>query len=126
MTIPNQRTSTEGLQGFSPSLLSVIGKSLRGHERAYITLYWHRMRKSNEEATHASNKWQERNAFLKEYCRVNQYTEHQTREKMRLDYALNDAMDAWSWHTREAARCESVIAMELSARLLLGLVPDAG
>lgn len=92
--------------------------------RAYLHEYHARQRENDEKATEASNRWLRRKAFLVAYMAQNPHlygTEAAQREKMANDWALNDAMDSWSWHQREAARChaaiESAIRMaELSDR----------
>lgn len=77
--------------------------------RAYITEYSERQRENDAKATEASNRWLRRKTFLVAYCAKNNYSEHAARQKYRDDYELSDAMDAWSWHMREAARCHAAV-----------------
>lgn len=84
--------------------------------RAYVTEYAARQRENDEKATDASNRWLRRKAWLTAYMERNAHlyqTETARRNKMKDDYELNDAMDAWSWHTREAARCHDAIETAL-------------
>lgn len=77
--------------------------------RAYLQEYAKRQRENDDKATEASNRWLKRKAYLTAYCAQAGYSEHSTREKAKGDWELNDAMDAWSWHMREAARCHAAI-----------------
>lgn len=80
--------------------------------RAYITEYAARARENDQKATEASNRWLARKAYLVAFMARNEHlyqTETAQRQKLAGDYALNDAMDAWSWHMREAARCHAAI-----------------
>lgn len=81
---------------------------------AYIHLYYERKRKSDRLATDASNKWEARKVRLTERAIASGWDLDGTkfRETCAKDYALNDAMDAWSWHERESKRCEGVIRTE--------------
>lgn len=108
-------------QPLTPEAMREIWKTLDIATREYINLYWAKKRKHDKLATAASNKWTNRKGYVTAYCKHHGYSEFQTREKVRIDWVLNDAMDAWSWHTREAARCSEVITAELSARILLGI-----
>lgn len=80
--------------------------------RAYLAEYYERQRENDEKATEASNRWLSRKAYLVAYMARNPHlygSEAAQRDKMANDWSLNDAMDAWSWHTREAARCHAAI-----------------
>lgn len=129
-TVPNQRTSTEdqgGLAGFSTDELNFIWQRLDASQREFITLYYNRARKLNKQATDAWNKRAYRLQFLLEYCEVNGYTDHNTREKILNDWAFNDANDDWLRFSREIKRCEAAIAMELKMGLLIRTeAPSAG
>lgn len=92
--------------------------------RAYVSEYAARQRENDAKATEASNRWLARKAFLTDYMEQNPHlygTETAKRQKCRDDYVLNDAMDAWSWHMREAARCHDAIETAVTmARLADG------
>lgn len=84
--------------------------------RAYVHEYAKRQRESDAKATEASNKWEARKAWLIAYMERNSHlykTDTAKRNKVSNDYELNDAMDAWSWHAREAARCHDAIETAL-------------
>lgn len=129
-TVPNQRTSSEdqgGLAGFSTAELSFIWQRLDDTQREFITLYYHRARKLNKQATDAWNKRASRLQFLLDYCKANRYSDHNTREKILNDWNFNDANDDWLRFSREVKRCEAAIAMELKMGLLIRTeAPSAG
>lgn len=83
--------------------------------QAFVNEYADRQAENDVKATEASNRWMRRKAFLVAYLERNAhaYSELQARKKMTDDYELNDAMDAWSWHAREAARCHAAIETKL-------------
>lgn len=84
--------------------------------RAYVFEYAERQRQQDAKATAASNKWEARKAWLNAYMDRNKHlyqTETSRRNKTDADYELKDAMEAWSWHTREAARCHDAIETTL-------------
>lgn len=84
--------------------------------RAYVTEYADRQRENDAKATEASNRWLARKAWLVAFMEQNAHlyqTETARRDKLANDYALNDAMDAWSWHMREAARCHDAVETAL-------------
>lgn len=87
----------------------------------YIMGMYQRQRKSNEAATVASNAWMRRKDYLSRYCEANRYTEEQTRQKMTIDWALNDALDRWNWHRREANRCAMAIQTEVTIERFKGV-----
>lgn len=118
-TIPSPRYSTEGFTGMDLGELNYIWQRLDAAQREYITLYYQRARKYNKLATEALDKRQKRLAYLIDYCKVNNYTEHGTREKIINDWAFNDANDDWLRWLREAQRCESAMTMELKMASLL-------
>lgn len=82
---------------------------------AFVKEYGDRQAENDVAATEASNRWLRRKAFLVAYLRQNAhaYSEIQARQKVADDWELNDAMDAWSWHAREAARCHAAIETKL-------------
>lgn len=84
--------------------------------QAFCKEYAARQAENDVKATDASNRWLRRKAWLTAYMERNAHlygTEHARREKFKIDWELNDAMDAWSWHTREAARCHAAIETKL-------------
>lgn len=84
--------------------------------RAYVTEYALRQRENDAKATEASNKWEARKAWLTLYIERNRHlyqTDTAKRDKFKGDYELQDAMDSWSWHAREAARCHDAIETTL-------------
>lgn len=84
-------------------------------QRVYIINYRDRQRDANKKATEASNRWQERKAWLKAYAIENNYdlTEKPYRDLMTNDWQLKDAMDDWKWFAGEASRCHDAIDTEL-------------
>lgn len=124
-TIPNPRSSTEGVTGMTLEQLHSIWTILDQTQREYVTLYYHRARKYHKLATEALDRRQKRVAYLVDYCRANKYSEHGTREKIINDWTFNDANDDWLRWLREAQRCESAINMELKmASLLAGVCAE--
>jgi hypothetical protein len=119
--VPNQRTSQEGLEGYSFGELNSLWRMLDTDQRAFITLYYERSRKLNQQATEAFSKRQERLQFLLAYCKANRYTEHNTREKIINDWVFNDANDDWLRFSREVRRCQVAIDTELKMATLLAL-----
>jgi hypothetical protein len=91
-------------------------------QRAYVTLYGARQRKANRAATIAANKWEIRKAYLTARAIATGWDlDGKTfRDFCKLDYGLNDAMDAWSWNEREAKRCADAIDGLYKEILLLG------
>lgn len=82
---------------------------------AFVKEYGDRQDENDVKATEASNRWLRRKAYLTAYLERNAhaYSELQRRQKVSDDWELRDAMDAWSWHTREAARCHAAIETKL-------------
>lgn len=85
---------------------------------AYIHLYYERKRKQDRLASEASDRWEARKAVLTQRALSTtapgwELDGTKFRETCDKDYALNDAMAAWSWHERESKRCESAIRTEL-------------
>jgi len=72
------------------------------------------------QAERASEKWEKRKAQLERYCDRNKYTEEQKRNKFRIDWDLNDAMDSWNWNRREANRIAQFILAEKAFRDMIG------
>lgn len=81
---------------------------------AYIVMYHARMRKHNKKATEESGKWEARKAVLEARALVTGWDldSQKFRTLCDQDNALNDALQAWSWHEREAKRCATVIEVE--------------
>lgn len=128
MTAPQQRVSPEGqagLQGYSVEQLNSLWSILRPDQREYVTTNYERAKKFNKMATDALNKRQNRMAYLIDYCRVNNYTEFNTREKIINDWTFTDANDDWLRWSREVKRCQVAIDMELKMASLLAGVPVA-
>lgn len=107
MTTPTRKPSPTPHQRRAP-LRSAFDDPLF---RAYVTEYADRQAENDAKATEASNRWLRRKAYLASYLERNAhvYSELQARQKMSEDWALSDAMDAWGWHAREAARCHAAI-----------------
>lgn len=125
MNVPNQRTSPEGLEGFSLDQLNSLWRILDPDQRAFVTLYYDRSRKLNKLATDAWNKRADRLQYLLDYCKANKYTDHGTREKIIHDWVFTDANDDWLRYTREVRRCLVAIDTELKMASLLAAVPSA-
>lgn len=124
--IPNQRTSPEGLEGYSTGELAYIWKQLDETEREYIRMYYARIRKYNKLATEALDKRQDRMKYLLDYCKANGYTDFNAREKIIHDWVFNDANDDWLRWGREVKRCQVAIDTQLKMGPLLKLeVPSA-
>lgn len=124
MTVPNQRTSPEGLN-YLFAEMSHLWSRLDPDTREYINLYHRRSRKLNKLATDAWNRRSDRLQYLLAYCKANKYTEHGTREKILHDWVFNDANDDWLRYSREVQRCQAAIDMELKMTSLLAAVPVA-
>lgn len=75
-----------------------------------------RLEQATRKADVASQQWEERRDYLTDYCAINGYTEEQRRSKFKIDWKLNDAMDAWNWHRREANRIAQLILAEKALR----------
>ena len=104
--------------------LAGLGIDFRRIDRtrvAYIHLYYERKRKQDKLAQEASNKWEARKAHLVQRAMMSGWDLEGTkfRETCDKDYALNDAMQAWSWHEREARRCKGVIETEMLMEAML-------
>lgn len=125
MTVPQQRTSPEGLEGFTFQELAYLWRKLDAAQRAYIIAYYERSRKLNKMATDAWNKRADRIQYLLEWCKANKYNEHNTREKIAHDWVFNDANDDWLRCCREVRRCLVAIDMELKMASLTAGVPVA-
>lgn len=83
---------------------------------AYIHSYYARKREQDEKAQAASNRWETRKARLVERCHATPGWETDSqkfRDVCDKDNALNDALQAWSFHERESKRCQGVIETEL-------------
>lgn len=94
---------------------------LEGRARLYVARYYERMRKANQKATEASNRWELRNAEINDLLdREGQFDIVQRAKVKEANLGLRDAMDEWSFWEREAKRCHSVITGELAVRQLLG------
>ncbi len=124
MTAPAQRKPVEdqpgfGLDGFNPGLLNYIWPRLDQSQRSYITMYYHKLRKLNMQATEAWTKRANRLSYILAYCEKNKYTEHNTREKITNDWVFNDANDDWLRYCREIKRCEAAMRTELQFGLLI-------
>lgn len=93
---------------------------------AYIHLYYERKRKSDRQATEASNRWEARKAHLVQRAIASGWDLDGTkfRETCAADYALNDHFDKWSWHERESKRCLGVIESELMMEAMLQATPQ--
>jgi hypothetical protein len=98
---------------------------MRPDQREYVEAMFARQRKCNADATEASNLWQQRSAWLDAYCDRNNYNENSKRDKRKLDWALNDAYDKWSWNEREARRCHDAIQSVWLMIQLTGNAPAA-
>lgn len=102
--------------------IGIGGVSLTAEQKRYIYRYWTRQRRSNRLATEASNAWHARSNELDEICALNGIYGQAKRDKRKNDWDLNDAMDKWSWHEREAKRCAAAIQTEIAAtQALMGL-----
>ena len=69
------------------------------------TVWMERMLYHSEEAILASNKWQAAKQRVTEYIATNKQnfpSAEQRRDKYKLDWGMQDAMDAWSWHERQS------------------------
>lgn len=93
-------------------------------QKAYVSLYAARLRKSNRKATEAANKWEARKKWLTEVYgpqRGYNLKGKDFRDLCTHDWKLIDAMDEWSWHEREAKRCLAAIqGLALEMNLLYG------
>jgi hypothetical protein len=78
-----------------------------------------RLQEKSHKADMASAKWEKRKNYLDRYCRVNRYTEEQRRQKIAIDWDLNDAMAVWDWNRREANRLAQLILAEKALREML-------
>lgn len=78
-----------------------------------------KIRHHNTVAHNASLRWQQRKAWLKEYLKVNAFnyqSEGAKRRKVQEDWDLEDAMNEWNWHRREAGRLSQIVLVELALR----------
>lgn len=93
---------------------------------AYIDMYYARKRKQDHKATEASNRWEARKAHLVQRAIRTGWDLDGTkfRDFCDQDPALNDAMQAWSWHERESKRCEGVIRTELLMEAMRQAMPE--
>lgn len=67
----------------------------------------------------ASLKWEKRKQWLNDYMAANAAnyaSEKSRRDKTMGDWVLQDAMDTWNWHRREANRLAQLIQTELAYR----------
>lgn len=86
---------------------------------AQITKLVLRIRHHNNIAQNASLAWQARKQYLKAYIKKNigvYQSDAARREKVKGDWELQDHMDEWNWHRREAARLTTMLMMEMALR----------
>ena len=80
-----------------------------------------RYQEQTDKAESASKVWEARKAWLESYIKAN-IANYQgvdaRRRKIKGDEKLNDAMDRYNWHQREAGRLLGMIQMETVLRQL--------
>lgn len=129
-TAPKQRPPAEPMGGEGPGMstaeMSYAWRLLDAKQREYVKALYDRFRRFTQLATIAYNKRMDRLQWLLLYCKQNNFTDFNTREKIINDWEFSDANDDWLRCLREAQRCKDALELELKMSLLFNGATSVG